>query len=150
MLAKVDRQENPPPMRLLRRLPAVICLTYIVLAIIYSIAVPVYEPPDENYHFAFIQHLMHTGDLPVQNPSIKQPWNQEGSQAPLYYVMASLLARIVPGAAEPFALAPNPHAIIGVRDSTSNHNLWTPTRDEAFPWHGPVLASRSGRPRSAN
>src|SRR5438477_225671 len=127
-------------MRLLRYLPITICLAYILLATIYSIAVPIYEPPDERYHFAFVQYLIQTGELPVQDPSIKQPWNQEGSQAPLYYVAASLLARFVPGSAEPFVLIVNPHAIIGVRDSSSNHNLWTPTRDEAFPWHGPVLA----------
>src|SRR5262245_25777346 len=122
------------------QLPTVICLAYVVLAAIYSVAVPIYEPPDESYHFAFVQHLIRTGELPVQNPAIKQPWNQEGSQAPLYYVMASLLARIVPGADEPFVLAANPHAIIGIRDAHSNHNLWTPTREEAFPWRGPVLA----------
>ncbi len=127
-------------MRLLRRLPTVVCLVYVLLAAIYSIAIPVYEPQDERYHFAFIQHLLTTGELPVQNPAIKQPWNQEGSQAPLYYVLASLVARIVPGADEPFVLAVNPHAIFGVREARSNHNLWTPGRDESFPWRGPVLA----------
>jgi hypothetical protein len=127
-------------MRFVRRLPIVICFVYILLATIYSVVVPVYEPPDESYHFAFVQHLIRTGALPVQNPSIKQPWNQEGSQAPLYYVTASLLARFVPGADEPYLLGPNPHAIVGVRDARTNHNLWTHTRAEEYPWRGPVLA----------
>jgi hypothetical protein len=102
--------------KLAKWLPVLICLAYVVLASLYSLLIPLYEPQDESYHFAFAQWVGQTGQLPVQNPSIRQPWKQEGSQAPLYYLMAALIVRIVPGADEPYVLSGNPHAVVGVRD----------------------------------
>src|SRR3954452_9547570 len=102
-------------MGLTRKLPLLICLLYIVVAALYSILIPLYEPQDEDYHFAFIQHVMLTGELPVQDPAIKQPWKQEGSQAPLYYWLGSAVARLVPGSGKPYELALNPHTVVGVR-----------------------------------
>jgi hypothetical protein len=113
---------------------------YVILASIYALATPIYEPLDEDYHFAYIQHIAKTGQLPVQNPSVKQPWNQEGSQAPLYYALMAIAVKLVPGADQPYELAHNPHAIIGVRNATTNHNRFTHTAAERFPWRGPVLA----------
>jgi hypothetical protein len=122
------------------KFPVIICAIYVVLASIYTLATPIYEPLDEDYHFAYIQHIAKTGQLPVQNPSIKQPWNQEGSQAPLYYAGMALVVKLVPGADQPYELGHNPHAIIGVRDATTNHNRFTHTAAERFPWQGPILA----------
>ncbi len=127
-------------MRLVKRLPAIICIVYVFLASLYSVLIPLYEPQDENYHFAFAQWVRQTGQLPVQDPSVKQPWKQEGSQAPLYYVLAALIVRIVPGAEQPYVLNGNPHAVVGIRDSPANHNIFTHTAAEVFPWRGPVLA----------
>ncbi len=123
-----------------RRLSIVICIVYVVLAVLYSIWIPLSEPQDENYHYAFAQWIAETNQLPVQNPSIRQPWNQEGSQAPLYYVIASFIVRIVPGADAPYTSTSNPHAVVGIPDSRANHNVFVHTAAELFPWRGPVLA----------
>ncbi len=76
----------------LRRL---ILLTFILLALPYAFATPVFEKNDEVMHFAFIRHLANGGELPVQSLASKEaPWAQEGSQPPLYYALASLVTRL--------------------------------------------------------
>ncbi|MCC7450296.1 MAG: hypothetical protein IT324_22955 [Anaerolineae bacterium] len=98
-----------------------------------------FEAPDENYHFAFVQRLTQSWELPVQDASVKTPWDQEGSQPPLYYLVASLVARLVPADVVPYPLAKNPHAQIGIGLAQINHNVFVHTPDEAFPWHGLAL-----------
>ncbi len=117
----------------------VIVIAYVALAAIFSAVTPMFEAPDENYHFAFIQRLTQSWELPVQDASVKTPWDQEGSQPPLYYLVASLVARLVPADATPYPLAKNPHAQIGIGLAQINHNVFVHTPDEAFPWHGLAL-----------
>ncbi len=116
-----------------------ILIAYIALALIYSVVTPMFEAPDENYHFAFIQRLTQSWELPVQDSTIKTPWDQEGSQPPLYYLLASLVARIVPADVTAYPLAKNPHAQIGIGLAQINHNVFVHTADETFPWHGLAL-----------
>ncbi len=119
-----------------RQLPVAILAVYVVLATIYSVSTPMFEAPDENYHFAFIQRLTQSWDLPVQDPAVKTPWFQEGSQPPLYYYLASLVARLVPASYEAYPLALNPHAEIGIGLAQINHNFFVHTPGEPFPWSG--------------
>ena len=64
---------------------------YFVLGAWYSVAVPAFETPDEIYHYAFARHLSQGNWLPVQSDESTGPWQQEGSQAPLYYMLAGWL-----------------------------------------------------------
>ena len=57
----------------------------------YSVAVPAFETPDEIYHYAFARHLAQGNHLPVQSDEATGPWQQEGSQAPLYYMLSGWL-----------------------------------------------------------
>ncbi len=125
--------------RLLVSAPVVILAVYVVLAVIYSVATPMFEAPDENYHFAFVQRLAQSWDLPIQDPAVKTPWYQEGSQPPLYHLLGSLVARLIPADYEPYPLAANPHAQIGIGLARINHNFLVHTPAEAFPWRGVVL-----------
>src|SRR5215831_7354618 len=92
----------------------ILLLVYIAMALIYSAATPIFEAPDENYHFAFIQRLARSPDLPVQDAQTITPWFQEGSQPPLYYYLSSILVRVVGGAFQDYPLSVNPHAQIGL------------------------------------
>jgi len=47
-----------------------IMLTYIALAVAYSMVTPLWEAPDEAGHTAFILHLQLTHTLPVQQLEI--------------------------------------------------------------------------------
>ena len=79
-----------------RRLSArsLILLAFVLLALPYAFAAPVFEKSDEVMHFAFLHHLANGGGLPVQTPAAKEaPWAQEGSQPPLYYALAALIIR---------------------------------------------------------
>ena len=52
---------------------------------------PPFETPDEVYHYAFARHMAQGNGLPVQTAAGSGPWEQEGSQAPLYYATVGLL-----------------------------------------------------------
>src|SRR5262245_2955377 len=64
---------------------ALIVTLFVVLGLWYSLAIPAFETPDELYHYPFARHLAEGNPLPVQSEEKRGPWNQEGSQAPLYY-----------------------------------------------------------------
>ncbi len=98
-------------------------LAFAILAALYAWATPIFEASDELWHFGLVAHLAKTGELPVQDPAVITPWRQEGSQPPLYYALAALIAR-------PFDLSdmddqrqPNPHAKAGVPLAADNKNL---------------------------
>lgn len=68
-------------------------LIFSILAICFAISTPIFEKPDEETHFAYVKHVALTGELPTLNNSEHNDWKQEGGQPPLYYWLASGLAR---------------------------------------------------------
>ncbi len=120
-----------------RYLPALIVLAYIALAVVYSFVTPIGEAPDENFHFAFIEYVIHNnGNLPVIAPS-GEPQNAQFSHPPLYYALASLIVRFIPY--DPAPLQYNPYSIIGLKPGI-NYSKYVHTAAEDFPWHGVALA----------
>ncbi|MFW6069746.1 MAG: ArnT family glycosyltransferase, partial [bacterium] len=79
------------------RLPlALIALGYVALAIVYNVYTPPYEGPDEPQHFAYVLWLVQEGRFPPQGDAAwDTPVEQEASQPPLYYLLASIPARLV-------------------------------------------------------
>src|SRR5690606_11223495 len=116
-------------------------LSYVVLATIYSIVTPIFEASDELWHYPMVQHIATTGQLPVQDPANIGPWRQEGSQPPLYYMIAALLTAGIDTSDMNIIRRQNPHADIGVVLPDRNANMITHrTNLETFPWRGTVLA----------
>jgi 4-amino-4-deoxy-L-arabinose transferase-like glycosyltransferase len=70
---------------------ALAMLIFVFLGIWYSMAVPPFETPDELFHYGFGRHMAQGNSLPVQDEYATGPWHQEGSQAPLYYLLVGLL-----------------------------------------------------------
>ena len=69
-----------------------ILLCYFVFGALYLGATPVFEANDEIWHFGFVQHVRQHGSLPVQQfDGQDTPYQQHGSQPPLYYVLMALL-----------------------------------------------------------
>ena len=62
-------------------------IAWLLIGVWFSFAVPAFETPDEVYHYAFSRHLAQGNPLPVQSSDSTGPWQQEGSQAPLYYML---------------------------------------------------------------
>ncbi|MBI4506879.1 MAG: glycosyltransferase family 39 protein, partial [Chloroflexi bacterium] len=58
----------------------------------YSLAIPLFEAPDEQLHVLYVRHLAEGRGLPVQRPSLRASYaGQESSQPPLYYALGALL-----------------------------------------------------------
>ena len=66
---------------------------FVGIGVAYSLVVPPFETPDEPFHYAFARHIAQGNGLPVQSEQSTGPWGQEGSQAPLYYLLTGWLTR---------------------------------------------------------
>ncbi len=70
---------------------SLLLIAWLLIGVWFSFAVPAFETPDEVYHYAFSRHLAQGNPLPVQSSESTGPWQQEGSQAPLYYMLTGWL-----------------------------------------------------------
>ncbi|RIL10261.1 hypothetical protein DCC79_08520 [bacterium] len=123
-------------------------LDFVVLALLFNVVVPVFENPDESYHYFFAQHVSHTGTLPVQTADTAQrgPWEQEGSQPPLFHLLASPLIRWAGADLDPDTLWYNHQNSMGHPAVAGNENRFVhPPDREGWPWHGYALAVHLGR-----
>jgi 4-amino-4-deoxy-L-arabinose transferase-like glycosyltransferase len=114
-----------------RVLPAALIGAFVVLALIYALTVPPFESPDESTHFAVVDHVAATGMLPVQDIGVKTRWEQQGSQPPLYYLLAAAFVAPIDRADLDSLYRVNPHAIIGVPGERGNKNAYL--NDDAYP-----------------
>jgi hypothetical protein len=117
-----------------------ITCVFCLIATGYSTVTPLFESPDELWHYPYVWHIAQTGSLPVQMPGQPQLWEHEGGQAPLYYLLAALLTWPIDSRDLPLLLNRNPHADVGLVTADRNINLVIHTQREAWPWQGAVLA----------
>lgn len=115
-------------------------VAYLSLGLLYSIVNPLFEAPDEHYHFDFINHLVQERRLPVQFPEAPR---SERHQPPLYYVLGALLTFGVDTDDLPQFLERNPYwgHEIGLVGS-DNKNQFLHGDEEGVPYSGTVLAVR--------
>ncbi len=116
-----------------------ITAAFVLLAVIYSIATPIFEASDEVSHYAVVQYIADTGELPVQRPGVKTAWEQEGSQPPLYYLLVAPLARWIDTRDAAVRMTRNPHAAPGNPSLDANRNLVIHSPAEDFPWRNTTL-----------
>jgi hypothetical protein len=116
---------------------------YLVLALIYNLATPIFEASDEYRHYLVIRYLQQKHELPVLQPSDDPfaPW-QEAGQPPLYYLAGALLTSWVDTGDLAQIIDFNPHAEAGIPSaSPDNKNLFVHSPAEDFPYHGVSLAA---------
>lgn len=130
-----------------RLLLLLLAVLFVGLGITYSVSVPIFEAPDEYHHYFYIQHLLDGNSLPIQQADVDQPWAQEGSQPPLYYVLAAQLIRQLDAHVvridtrnAPALLWLNQHANMGVPLWPANKNRIVHLPRERWPYQGAVLA----------
>ena len=125
----------------------VILAAYVVLAAVYSVITPIFEASDELWHYPMVQYIAtHGFQLPPQVPGTTTDWRQEGSQPPLYYMMAAVITAPIDTTDLDVIRRQNPHADIGVIRPDGNVNMMVHHADlEAFPWRGTVLAVHIAR-----
>ena len=107
---------------------------------VYSLATPIFEASDERWHYPVVRHIARTGRLPVQDPQKRTDWHQEGSQPPLYYLMAAALTAWIPTDDFRRVYVPNPHAVVGEPLVVGNKNMLVHSAHEDWPWRGTTLA----------
>jgi hypothetical protein len=111
----------------------VVLLLYCVLAVWYSVSIPLGEAPDEVPHFTYIRYLAQHGRLPTTEEE------HEAFQPPLYYLLGAALTFWVKDDVDaPFAIRANAH--FDVADARAPKNLLLHTSDEAWPYRGWALA----------
>lgn len=117
-----------------------ILAAFIALGITYSLVTPIFESPDEIYHYFFIKHLADGKGLPVQNPEDPGLWEQEGSQPPLYYLMGALAIFWSDTSDAEDLLWYNPQRNVGRPLDPGNKNVIVHTQRERFPFRNTALA----------
>ena len=136
-------------MKVLREHGAIVLvlILFVALGIVYSTTTPLFEAPDEQWHFAFVQHVATGRGLPVQ--ALGAPAHlarQEASQPPLYYLLAAAATFWIDTSDFPDIVWENPHYGYNVPGIVNdNKNLFIHTALENFPWRGAALAVHIAR-----
>jgi 4-amino-4-deoxy-L-arabinose transferase-like glycosyltransferase len=124
---------------------AVISILFLGLGGVYSVAVPIFEKPDELHHYFVIQYLLDCRSLPVQEGSSETWWAQEASQPPLYYALAALATSWVDTSDAYELVWLNPQRNMGDPGDPGNKNLTVHTDRERWPYRGATLALHVAR-----
>src|SRR5512135_3353775 len=131
---------------LTRYLLLVILTAFVALSVVYSLTVPLFEGPDEIWHYAFANHLANGGGLPVFNVTQPATFLRNGAHPPLYYALIAPLIAPIERSDFPaeyrFNLA-SPKITPGA--SGTSPNLLIHTAREDFPFHNTALAGHLAR-----
>ncbi len=117
-----------------------IVFLFVALATYYNVVTPIFEASDEVYHYPYVHYVATEYRLPVQDPDNIQLWRWEGSQPPLYYLIAAAATFWVDTGDFSERLVHNPHAKVGIPLAPDNKNLVVHSPDERFPFRGTALA----------
>lgn len=118
-----------------------ILLAYLALGLTYSVVDPILEASDEVFHYPVVKQIADGRGLPIQDPKDLTPlWQQEGSQPPLYYLIAAGLTSWIDTGTMDTIILKNPHAQIGRPGARNNVNMVVHSAEEDFPYHGVSLA----------
>lgn len=124
----------------------VVLSLFLAVAVFYNISTPLYESPDELQHAAFVTWLADGQGLPVVDAKDPGPWQQEGTQPPLYYWLTALLAARVPHDGADNLAELNPYAGIGDPQRPDNKNrVLHDFEREGWPYQNGVLFLRLAR-----
>jgi 4-amino-4-deoxy-L-arabinose transferase-like glycosyltransferase len=117
---------------------------FLLTGFAYSMVTPAFETPDEPFHYAFARHIAQGNGLPVQDPHTPGPWAQEGSQAPLYYILTGIATTLIDQGDFAQISVHNPRANIGDPLYPGNKNFMLHS-GQWRPLHGANLALHIGR-----
>ncbi|MBU0704282.1 MAG: DUF2142 domain-containing protein, partial [Chloroflexi bacterium] len=110
-----------------------------------NLVTPVFEAPDEVWHYAYVRYLAEVRTLPALTDDASGAY-QEVAQPPLYYAVAALVSGAVPDDDLPELMWHNPGFGYQAGGTVNdNKNMLIHTEREQFPWRGAVLALRLAR-----
>ncbi len=109
----------------------VLLSAFVLIAVSYSVVIPLGESPDEVSHFAYVQSLAIDRRLPLGDG----PASGQAHQGPLYYLLGAALVLPVPNPDLTFISNPD-----WALDDPATPNVLLHTRQEGFPYQGGALA----------
>ncbi|MGQ0602075.1 MAG: glycosyltransferase family 39 protein, partial [Anaerolineales bacterium] len=115
---------------------------FTLLGAVYAAITPLFEISDELWHYPMVKTLADGNWLPVQDPANVQPWRQEGSQPPLYYMLMATATFWIDTSDLAQVRWINPHTDNGLITADRNNNILIHRADEPWRWHGTALAVR--------
>jgi hypothetical protein len=125
---------------------ALLLVVFTVMAVAYSIAIPIFEGPDEDDHFRYVRFLADHHALPVQ---LFQAGGGEaghqGWQPPLYYGLAALVISPINTTDFEQHLWRNPGTSFQGDRACCGRNLYFHARSEDFPYTRTTLAVHLAR-----
>jgi len=117
---------------------------HVLLGLMYDRATPIFEAPDEGYHFAVARWISLGHGLPVQQPGQLADWEQEGSQPPLYYLLVAGLTGGIDTRDWKDVFVHNPF-VRHEPGTEFNANAYRHRLSEEQPYQGTVLAVHLAR-----
>jgi len=125
----------------------IILILFTGLGLLYDLTVPMFEKPDELKHFAVIQYIHAEHQLPVVRAGVYKPWDQEGTQPPLYHLLAAAATAWLD--LSDFTEPPrNPHYVDErsfIWRERGNNNLYLHAPGEAWSTEPVFVAARLAR-----
>lgn len=132
--------------RVTRHALLVIIPAFVILSGVYSVVTPLFEGPDEIWHFAYADHLADGGGLPVFDADEPATVLRNGAHPPLYYALIAAVIAPIDRSDFPaefqFNLA-NPLITRGAAGTAPN--LLIHTAREDWPWRSTTLAAHLAR-----
>lgn len=125
-----------------RRLGIVmVVVIFLALGLIYIWAIPLFEAPDENWHYQYVRFLAEERRLPTLDDLRNTAKMREAHQAPLYHLVGAVLTGWIRVDNLEASYHLNPHASIGVAGGVGNKNVFLHRPSEkGIPWRGITLA----------
>ncbi len=122
---------------------AALLVAYTAVTIAYGLVNPLFEAPDEHWHYFTTQFIAEQKSLPLVAPGEQyDEWlSQEAAQPPLSYLLGSLLIAPIDTSAARDKVWPNKFADIGDAGALINLNRFVHTEQESWPWQGYALAA---------
>lgn len=113
---------------------------FVLLVLLHNWATPLFEAPDEVWHYAYVRWLAEGHGLPAMDDDSSGA-GQEVAQPPLYYSVAALLSAPFSDVNLESLFWHNPNFGYQAQDRVpDNKNMLIHTQREHFPWRGAVLA----------
>lgn len=116
---------------------------YLIVTFLYGLVNPLFEAPDEHWHYFTAQYIAENGRLPfVASGDDYDEWlSQEAAQPPLYYLLGAVLIAPINTSASRELVWPNKFASIGKAGVLINVNRFIHTPIESWPWQNYAMAA---------
>ncbi|WP_420629844.1 glycosyltransferase family 39 protein [Candidatus Leptofilum sp.] len=116
---------------------------YLLITLAYGVVNPLFEAPDEHWHFFTAVYIAENKSLPIVEEEY-DPWlSQEAAQPPLYYILGAALISPIDTSTAREEVWLNPFGTQGIGNAAAlvNKNQVVHTAARQWPWRGYVLAA---------